>query len=153
VRQVPGSLQESLSALEEDDGFLLKGDVFTGDVIDTWTTALVALEALLSALCEPALGCNGRARLGATAPCGTGRSTVSDRVTLAASIRGAGSRQGELRLRHVPNFRSSGRAGSAVPRFLSAAARRSARRSAAEAASEAWDHRECLSIDQEQTCS
>jgi glutamine synthetase len=36
VRQVPGSLQESLSALEEDHGFLLSGDVFTRDVIDTW---------------------------------------------------------------------------------------------------------------------
>lgn len=36
VRQVPGSLDESLRALEEDQGFLRKGDVFTSDVIDTW---------------------------------------------------------------------------------------------------------------------
>ena len=35
--QVPGSLDESLRALEEDHGFLLrKGDVFTRDVIETW---------------------------------------------------------------------------------------------------------------------
>ncbi|MGE5527012.1 MAG: type I glutamate--ammonia ligase [Rhodospirillaceae bacterium] len=36
VRQVPGSLQESLSALEEDHDFLTSGDVFTRDVIETW---------------------------------------------------------------------------------------------------------------------
>ena len=36
VRQVPGSLQESLDALEEDQGFLTRGEVFTRDVIDTW---------------------------------------------------------------------------------------------------------------------
>jgi glutamine synthetase len=36
VPQVPGSLEESLRALEEDQGFLRKGDVFTSDVIDTW---------------------------------------------------------------------------------------------------------------------
>jgi glutamine synthetase len=36
VRQVPGSLQESLAALEEDQGFLTTGEVFTRDVIDTW---------------------------------------------------------------------------------------------------------------------
>jgi glutamine synthetase len=36
VPQVPGSLEESLRALEEDHGFLTKGDVFTSDVIDTW---------------------------------------------------------------------------------------------------------------------
>jgi glutamine synthetase len=29
-------LEESLRALEEDQGFLRKGDVFTSDVIDTW---------------------------------------------------------------------------------------------------------------------
>ena len=33
---VPGSLSEALDALEEDHDFLLKGDVFTQDVIDTW---------------------------------------------------------------------------------------------------------------------
>jgi glutamine synthetase len=36
VRQVPGSLDESLRALEADNEFLRKGDVFTEDVIDTW---------------------------------------------------------------------------------------------------------------------
>ena len=36
VRQVPGSLEESLRALEEDQAFLRKGDVFTDDVIETW---------------------------------------------------------------------------------------------------------------------
>jgi len=36
VKQVPGSLSESLDALERDHDFLLKGDVFTPDVIETW---------------------------------------------------------------------------------------------------------------------
>ncbi|MGA1824008.1 MAG: type I glutamate--ammonia ligase [bacterium] len=36
VPQTPGSLRESLRALQEDHEFLLKGDVFTPDVIDTW---------------------------------------------------------------------------------------------------------------------
>ncbi len=36
VPQVPGSLNESLAALEKDHAFLLKGDVFTPDVIETW---------------------------------------------------------------------------------------------------------------------
>jgi len=36
VRQVPGSLDESLAALEVDHGYLLEGGVFTQDVIDTW---------------------------------------------------------------------------------------------------------------------
>ena len=36
VRQVPGSLDESLRALEEDHDFLLQGGVFTPDVISTW---------------------------------------------------------------------------------------------------------------------
>ena len=36
VPQVPGSLEESLKALERDHAFLLKGDVFTKDVIQTW---------------------------------------------------------------------------------------------------------------------
>ena len=33
---MPGSLEESLAALERDHKFLLKGDVFTQDVIDVW---------------------------------------------------------------------------------------------------------------------
>jgi glutamine synthetase len=36
VRQVPGSLDESLAALETDQAFLRQGDVFTSDVIETW---------------------------------------------------------------------------------------------------------------------
>jgi glutamine synthetase len=36
VRQVPGSLPEALAALEADHKFLLAGDVFTPDVLDTW---------------------------------------------------------------------------------------------------------------------
>ena len=35
-KQVPGSLSESLDALEKDHAYLLKGDVFTKDVIDVW---------------------------------------------------------------------------------------------------------------------
>ncbi|MGZ8755212.1 MAG: type I glutamate--ammonia ligase [Acidimicrobiia bacterium] len=33
---VPGSLEEALDALEADHDFLLKGDVFTSDLIQTW---------------------------------------------------------------------------------------------------------------------
>ena len=36
VPTAPGSLDEALNALEDDHEFLLKGDVFTQDVIDTW---------------------------------------------------------------------------------------------------------------------
>jgi glutamine synthetase len=36
VPQAPGSLDAVLTALEKDHEFLLKGDVFTPDVIDTW---------------------------------------------------------------------------------------------------------------------
>jgi glutamine synthetase len=36
VPQVPGSLDAALEALEGDHKFLLTGDVFTQDVIDTW---------------------------------------------------------------------------------------------------------------------
>ena len=36
VPQVPGSLDEALNALEADHKFMLAGDVFTQDVIDTW---------------------------------------------------------------------------------------------------------------------
>ena len=35
-QQSPGSLDEALEALEKDHDFLLKGDVFTEDLIDTW---------------------------------------------------------------------------------------------------------------------
>ncbi|MEK7825189.1 MAG: hypothetical protein AAB266_02075, partial [Nitrospirota bacterium] len=36
VKSVPGSLDEVLNALEEDHDFLLQGDVFTRDLIETW---------------------------------------------------------------------------------------------------------------------
>jgi len=36
VKSVPGSLEQVLDALERDHDFLLKGDVFTKDVIETW---------------------------------------------------------------------------------------------------------------------
>jgi len=36
VPKTPASLDESLDALEKDHQFLLRGDVFTPDVIDTW---------------------------------------------------------------------------------------------------------------------
>jgi glutamine synthetase len=36
VPSLPGSLDESLAALEKDHEFLLKGDVFTGSLIERW---------------------------------------------------------------------------------------------------------------------
>jgi glutamine synthetase len=36
VASTPGSLEEVLDALEADHDFLLKGDVFTKDVIENW---------------------------------------------------------------------------------------------------------------------
>jgi len=36
IRSTPGSLEEALKALEKDHDFLLKGDVFTEDVLKTW---------------------------------------------------------------------------------------------------------------------
>ncbi|TFG63103.1 MAG: type I glutamate--ammonia ligase [Spirochaetales bacterium] len=36
VPHTPGSLRDALKALEQDHAFLLKGDVFTPDVISTW---------------------------------------------------------------------------------------------------------------------
>ncbi|OLB67767.1 MAG: type I glutamate--ammonia ligase [Gemmatimonadetes bacterium 13_2_20CM_2_66_5] len=36
VKNTPGSLQESLAALQADHAFLLDGGVFTQDLIDTW---------------------------------------------------------------------------------------------------------------------
>ena len=36
IKHVPGSLDEALDALEADHEFLLKGGVFTQDLIDTW---------------------------------------------------------------------------------------------------------------------
>jgi len=36
IKSTPASLAESLDALEVDHDFLLKGDVFTEDVIEMW---------------------------------------------------------------------------------------------------------------------
>ncbi len=36
IKTVPGSLEESVAALEKDHEFLLEGDVFTSDVLETW---------------------------------------------------------------------------------------------------------------------
>jgi len=36
IPSVPGSLEDALTALKEDHEFLLRGDVFTEDVIQTW---------------------------------------------------------------------------------------------------------------------
>ena len=36
VTQVPGSLEAVLDALEGDHEFLLRGDVFTKDLVETW---------------------------------------------------------------------------------------------------------------------
>jgi len=49
VPQTPGSLRDALNALRNDHEFLLKGDVFTPDVIDTWieykmTNEVIALD-------------------------------------------------------------------------------------------------------------
>ena len=38
LKQVPGSLEESLNALEADCDFLLKGDVFTPDLIESYVS-------------------------------------------------------------------------------------------------------------------
>ena len=44
VPNTPGSLDEALDALEEDHDFLLKGEVFTSDVIETWIDYKMAKE-------------------------------------------------------------------------------------------------------------
>ncbi|HEY9442964.1 MAG TPA: type I glutamate--ammonia ligase [Gemmatimonadales bacterium] len=36
IKTVPGSLAEAVAALEQDHDFLLAGDVFTPDVVETW---------------------------------------------------------------------------------------------------------------------
>jgi glutamine synthetase len=38
IPSAPGDLEEALKALKADHEFLLKGDVFTKDVIDTWVS-------------------------------------------------------------------------------------------------------------------
>ncbi|TGU71781.1 type I glutamate--ammonia ligase, partial [Mesorhizobium sp. M00.F.Ca.ET.186.01.1.1] len=36
IKRAPGSLEEALTALEQDHAFLLEGDVFTKEVIESW---------------------------------------------------------------------------------------------------------------------
>lgn len=36
IKSTPETLQQALDALESDHAFLLRGDVFTKDVIETW---------------------------------------------------------------------------------------------------------------------
>ena len=36
IPSAPGSLEDALAALKEDSEFLMKGDVFTQDVVDMW---------------------------------------------------------------------------------------------------------------------
>jgi glutamine synthetase len=36
INALPGSLEDALDALKDDHGFLLKGKVFTEDLIDDW---------------------------------------------------------------------------------------------------------------------
>ena len=36
IRTTPGSLEQAIDALEADHAFLLRGDVFTEDLIQTW---------------------------------------------------------------------------------------------------------------------
>jgi len=36
IKSVPGSLDKALEALEADHAFLMKGNVFTGELIRTW---------------------------------------------------------------------------------------------------------------------
>ena len=46
VPKTPGSLRDVLKALEADHEFLLKGDVFTPDVIETWVEYKMKNEVL-----------------------------------------------------------------------------------------------------------
>jgi len=45
VPKAPGSLRESLNNLQKDHEFLMKGDVFTEDVIETWISYKLKNEA------------------------------------------------------------------------------------------------------------
>jgi glutamine synthetase len=46
VPHTPGSLREALKALEADHDYLLKGDVFTSDVIETWISYKMEKEVI-----------------------------------------------------------------------------------------------------------
>jgi len=45
VPSMPASLEEALSCLEDDHGFLLKGDVFTEELIETYISYKTKAEA------------------------------------------------------------------------------------------------------------
>jgi glutamine synthetase len=45
VPAMPGSLEEALDCLDEDHGFLLKGDVFTEELIETYISYKKKAEA------------------------------------------------------------------------------------------------------------
>jgi glutamine synthetase len=44
IKALPSSLQDALDALRDDHGFLLKGEVFTEDLIDTWIECKLKME-------------------------------------------------------------------------------------------------------------
>ena len=44
VPSIPGSLEDALTCLEKDHAFLLKGDVFSKDLIDAWTSYKIEKE-------------------------------------------------------------------------------------------------------------
>jgi glutamine synthetase len=50
VPSAPGSLEEALHALEQDHDFLLKGGVFTEDVIGSWIDYKMSKEVKAMAL-------------------------------------------------------------------------------------------------------
>jgi glutamine synthetase len=50
IPQVPGTLEEALAALEADHAFLLEGNVFTEDLIETWISYKRESEILPAAL-------------------------------------------------------------------------------------------------------
>ena len=50
VPSTPGSLEEAIKALERDHDFLMRGDVFTEDVIETWITYKMEKEVKTMAL-------------------------------------------------------------------------------------------------------
>jgi glutamine synthetase len=52
VPSVPGSLEAALAALERDHDFLLKGDVFTKDMLETGATSSSTGKSMRSA-CDP----------------------------------------------------------------------------------------------------
>ena len=82
VPKAPGSLDEVLNALEKDHEFLLKGDVFTQDVIETWidykrtqgsrrdppAAASVGVRAVLRHLRTDAVGIGVRGSASSPAP-------------------------------------------------------------------------------------